>query len=109
MEGRSRTNDTDRHKGRKSKIYEFERKLPQYVLDLFRRALRDEDVDHIASFQMIVAKMKELSAMDEAPNDPGEAFPFTTTGVYRWFKARGAKERSGRLEKPLVTEEHIRQ
>jgi hypothetical protein len=57
---------------------------------------------------MIGAKMKELSTMDEAPNVPGEAFPFTTSGVYRWFKARGGKERSGRLEKPVLTEEHIR-
>ena len=94
-----------RHKGRTSKLSELEERRPQYVLDLFRKAL--VKIGHTASFEKIAAKMAELSAMDEGPNVPGENFPFKTTGVYRWFKARGGKERNGRFEKPVLTDEHI--
>jgi hypothetical protein len=87
------------HKGRTSLIADLEMQQPQYVITLFREAVKL--IGATASFHELALKMNELS------RDREEPFEFNRKSLAQWFRRLGGKERSGRLEKPVLTQEHM--
>jgi hypothetical protein len=87
------------HKGSMSPLRELEARRPQYVLQLFRLAV--DVTGPQASFEELATTMTDLAENDEH-------FTFQKDVLRQWFKARGGKLRSGRLAKPVLTEDHMR-